>query len=119
MDKPKITSYTPSPLELERGYTRLGSPEFYEKATKPSVKKTIESDIQEYGFSIAWRVQQLNGVSRQAVHEMIKRNEDKWAKLRVWRYYNNEWVDWIIYPREQKPSHIKNLIYEQYGYIIA
>lgn len=118
MAKNSIPSYTPSEIEIERGYTRLGSPEFHEKVTKPMVRQTISEEIQAHGFCVQDQIMRLCGVSRQAVEDMVKRNADTWVRLRVWRYYDNVWVDHIIYPRALKPSEIKALIKKRYGFII-
>ena len=116
--KMESKSYTPSELELERGYTRLGSKEYHEKRTKPMVKATITEQIAVNGFAVQDNIVRLCGVSRQAVEEMVKRNADQWTRIRVWRYYDNVWVDHIIHPREINPSQIKRLIKERYGFII-
>ena len=111
-------SYTPSELEIERGYTRLGSPEYHKKHTKRTVRTAIEEQIAVNHFCVQDNIMRMCGVSRQAVEEMVKRNADQWTRIRVWRYYDNVWVDHIIHPREVSPSEIKRLIKERYGFII-
>ena len=111
-------SYTPTELEIERGYTRLGSKEYHEKHGKRTVRTAIEEQIAVNGFCVKDNIMRMCGVSRQAVEEVVKRNSDQWTCIRVWRYYDNVWVDHIIHPREINPSQIKRLIKERYGFII-
>lgn len=111
-------SYTPSELEIQRGYTRLGSKEYNEKHTKRTVRTAIEEQIAVNHFAVQDNIMRMCGVSRQAVEDMVKRNSDKWTRIRVWRYYDNVWVDHLIHPRSINPSEIKRLIKERYGFII-
>jgi len=111
-------SYTPSELELKRGYTRLGSKEYNEKHAKKMVRQTIEEQISLNGFAVQDNIMRMCGASRQAVEDMVRRNADQWTRIRVWRYYDNVWVDHLIHPRNINPSEIKRLIKERYGFII-